>query len=401
MARGKHGPRSRTSYPEKHVAALFGNGIAPGRGYTSTTIVVVELEFWRVIQSGGDTHNLGSEMKARFLVMTLCALLLGPVAAHAQNVPARELSRLVDMADVIVFGRITELTDLGLAPPDERHDPTARLIAGRVAVEQSVKGLSGVDFFTFQSVVSATALTPGKISPNSYGILLLQRQGDNIVFVSPRFPMLPTASGARALATNPLDAVIEGIAAALTSSAASTSLKQLAIRQLWNTPRVSAVEGLRSALRDGNETIRLAAVAALLSNDDINVLPEAETILLQGRGSQVTADVRLALQLGLRGLKSQAAEPALTRLLARGDVGTRRAAAIALGQTGSPAAIRALSRALDDEDFEVRFNSAQSLADATKQPLLRTNQEQFREEEIKRVSEWKARLATMGVEQQP
>jgi hypothetical protein len=340
-------------------------------------------------------------MKARFLVMTLCALLLGPVAAHAQNVPARELSRLVDMADVIVFGRITELTDLGLAPPDERHDPTARLIAGRVAVEQSVKGLSGVDFFTFQSVVSATALTPGKISPNSYGILLLQRQGDNIVFVSPRFPMLPTASGARALATNPLDAVIEGIAAALTSSAASTSLKQLAIRQLWNTPRVSAVEGLRSALRDGNETIRLAAVAALLSNDDINVLPEAETILLQGRGSQVTADVRLALQLGLRGLKSQAAEPALTRLLARGDVGTRRAAAIALGQTGSPAAIRALSRALDDEDFEVRFNSAQSLADATKQPLLRTNQEQFREEEIKRVSEWKARLATMGVEQQP
>ena len=70
---------------------------------------------------------------------------------------------------------------------------------------------------------------------------------------------------------------------------------------------------------------------------------------------------------------------------------------MALGNTSSPAAMRALGRALDDEDFDVRFNVVQSLADAYGQVNLRTSRESFAENETEHKRRWRERLAARGV----
>ena len=59
---------------------------------------------------------------------------------------------------------------------------------------------------------------------------------------------------------------------------------------------------------------------------------------------------------------------------------------------------RPLGRALDDEDFDVRFNAVWGIAAATGQYQLRPGWADFREDEARHIREWKARLASLGVE---
>lgn len=70
-----------------------------------------------------------------------------------------------------------------------------------------------------------------------------------------------------------------------------------------------------------------------------------------------------------RGIAAEAAIPALARPLDASDPATRRAAAIALGQTKSDAAIPYLGRALNDPTFDVRISAVRRL-EPDCQPLV-------------------------------
>ena len=156
-----------------------------------------------------------------------------------------------------------------------------------------------------------------------------------------------------------------------------------------------AVAGLRAVLHDPDRWTQLEAAAALLSVNEIEALPLVEAELLQPRHPD--SGVMSNLRVSLRRLEDAAAIPALTRLLARGDTLTRREAASGLGNMRTPAALRALVRALDDEHFEVRLSAARSLVKAGGQQQSFSS-EWFREHEATYKTEWKARLRSQGID---
>lgn len=60
------------------------------------------------------------------------------------------------------------------------------------------------------------------------------------------------------------------------------------------------------------------------------------------------------------GLKAQGAVPPLSKVLVNGEVERRQLAVAALAEIGSPGALQALERALDDEDRDVRIGAARA-----------------------------------------
>ena len=156
-----------------------------------------------------------------------------------------------------------------------------------------------------------------------------------------------------------------------------------------------AVAGLRAVLHDPDRWTQLEAAAAVAAVNEIEALPLVEAVVLQPRHPD--SGVMSNLRVSLRRLEDAAAIPALTRLLARGDTLTRREAASGLGNMRTPAALRALVRALDDEHFEVRLSAARSLVKAGGQQQSFSS-EWFREHEATYKTEWKARLRSQGID---
>jgi HEAT repeat protein len=74
------------------------------------------------------------------------------------------------------------------------------------------------------------------------------------------------------------------------------------------------------------------------------------------------SDVSLEAIRRSGGLKAQGAVPQLAKVLAGGDVERRQVAVGALASIGSPGALQALERALDDDDREVRVGAARAYA---------------------------------------
>jgi HEAT repeat protein len=149
---------------------------------------------------------------------------------------------------------------------------------------------------------------------------------------------------------------------------------------------------LRTALSDSDETVQLNAAAGLLAIGDLSALPMAEAALLRPDLSS-TPEVQ-SLQAGIRhGVKDVMAIPTLARLLARGDVETRRSLSSALRNTRSAAALTPLGQALEDADFDVRVNAARALAEFAHQPQRRLSDDGFRADEEGQIRYWKEWLA--------
>jgi HEAT repeat protein len=150
---------------------------------------------------------------------------------------------------------------------------------------------------------------------------------------------------------------------------------------------------LRTALSDSDETVQLNAAAGLLAIGDLSALPMAEAALLRPDLSS-TPEVQ-SLQAGIRhGVKDVMASPTLARLLASGDVETRRSVSPALRNTRSAAALKpSVGQALEDADFDVRVNAARALAEFADQPQRRLSDDGFRADEEGQIRYWKEWLA--------
>jgi HEAT repeat protein len=336
-------------------------------------------------------------MKTR--VVLLVAMFMSAIATsvRAELVPPIDIKDLVSNADMIVIGTIATFEDLGSAPNGNRSgDSPARLVTGEIIVRQVLKGRTDSDRIKFLSPVRGRSIDAGWFAANTEAVLFLKRNGQETKFASPIYPMVRTSSSVRVEKTDPLEAVVEAISSVLVTPGISSPIKLQAIYQLRGLPMPSAVAGLRAALKESDRTVRIAAIGALLSDGDLDVLPLAEKVLM-GPDGGTTGEIA-NIRGSLRTVRNPAAIPTLARLIRAEDVETRRAVAEVLGKTRSKEALQPLRRALDDADFEVRLNAVRALSQILDSNPLSISEQGFRNAESRLLDQWKARLMSMGVD---
>lgn len=308
--------------------------------------------------------------------------------------PLLNVSDLVAKSDVVAVGTVTFVADAGPASLEAPNGTIpARLMAGEMVIDQILKGPIELVSVRFQFKLPDVAMGYRGVAPRGYRILFLKRQGDHYEFASPYYPSVVAVSGARVKAEQPVDRVVEVVAAVLRSRATSTEQKREAITVLRGVNSPISISGLKSALQESDRGIQLNAAAALLASGDVSALPIAEAALLRPEPG-LPPEILLNLRGGIsRGLRAEAAVPALARLLRANDSETRRAAASALGHTKSSSAVGPLARALEDADFEVRLYAVQGLAEVTGQKELTPSWDAFRSDEDRYVKHWKEWVA--------
>lgn len=156
-----------------------------------------------------------------------------------------------------------------------------------------------------------------------------------------------------------------------TRLSAPDTVSQL-LQALDDAPELPPQEEL-SALFEQLQPIALATVFQWLNrtrNERLRPLLEsaAERLAAANTAQLVrlidSPDPEIALEAIRRsgGLKAQGAVPQLSKMLASADVERRRLSVGALTEIGSPGALQALERALDDDDRDVRVGAARAYA---------------------------------------
>lgn len=331
--------------------------------------------------------------------MTTWAALATAVLVNAAPEPVVDVAELVDGADVIVVGTVTDIGDTGRTPVDVPPDTTPGYVMfANVEIANVLKGPSTLTSVRFHFVTPEAVSQYRGIAVGAVRVFFLAARGDGYEPVSRYYPSLPALPGPTSGAT-PFARVLAAVSRPLLMADASTRVKHEVIQTLWFVPGAS-VPNLRPALNDRDESVRLAATVALLYNDDVTVLPVAEGLLLDS-SSPISPDARQRLGAAIEnGIKDPAAVPALRRLLQRGDAATRRAASAALSRTGSAAALPALVRGLGDDDPEVRINSVRGLARVSGQAERLPSWDAFKDDEASHVNFWKAWARDRGIQSQ-
>lgn len=311
-------------------------------------------------------------------------LMVGMSFAHAAPVPVLNLRQLVAEAEVVAMGTIASVEDRGpISIQTQSGSVEGRQMIARMTVDQMLKGGAADSALDFEFFLPDAPNGYRGVAQDSYRIVLLKQGENGYEVVSPHYPSVAAVPGAPIQGANPDERVMAAVARVLPSPMAPAQTKKEAIHTLWGIDHPVVLSGVRGGLTDADIAVRLTATAALLAVNDLTGWSFAEAALLRPGGDidpVLLHNVRVGISQGVR---QPAAVPGLTQLLAASDVLTRRAAAAALAQIDSQAAIRPLARALDDADFEVRLTAVRGLATLTGQQELTPSWDDFRQEEMR------------------
>jgi hypothetical protein len=318
-------------------------------------------------------------------------------AAVMVPVPEVTVSDLVARSDVVAVGLIGSVGDAGPASITMPGGTavTGRTIAGRLAVDQILKGPRELSEVRFDFVQTDDFVGYGTVRLDSYRVVFLKRAGADYQFTSPYQPSVIAVPEARISASNAEDAVFQVLGAVLRDVKSSANDKREAIYAMHpgRTPNAEAVKALRPMLADTDPSLQCEAAAMLLQSNDVAALPFAEAWLLGERAHPWPTCIG-NLRGGIAsGIEDPAAIRSLTGLLRAKALETRRVAADALRHTQSSDAIPALASALDDPDLDVQYSGVAGLSEITGQtngmpsiPLFKSNPNRY-------VALWKERLA--------
>ncbi len=331
------------------------------------------------------------------LCVLITLLLVG--RGSATVIPALDLRSLVDAADIIAVGQITQITDTGKMPMNIRgHDMLVSVMKVQIRVDKVIKGNSEANI-EFQLPLPE-GMGYRSVPRDSYRLVFLKQEAGHLKPASPYYPSFPAVSDYSVRGGSPFEAVTGEIAAVLRSPHAPDSDKTEAIwRGLRWDLRTRELDVIKQALQfaavqDANVSVRMSAVATLLAQNDLSVLPLAEQAL-SSTGSALPDDLRQNLSSSIsEGVKGDAAVPTLTRLLANPDVRVRRGATMALRNTKTKRAIKGLTLALDDSDNKVRYYAVIGLAETTGEKGWRPSEEMFKSNENQYLQHWKSKAVS-------
>lgn len=184
--------------------------------------------------------------------------------------------------------------------------------------------------------------------------------------VEPYYPFLVAVFNSPKIENTDLDRVVGEVAQALEHPSVSEADKMVAITALGSVDTEVAKQALRRVSNGNNASLQIAACAALFGLNDVSQISIAERFLIS-RPKNVAVSLIQKLSSSLARVKDPTAIPFLSKLIASGDLQTRRNASMALRNTGDGQAVSALILALMDSDKEVRYQGVMGLATITKQ----------------------------------
>jgi HEAT repeat protein len=162
-----------------------------------------------------------------------------------------------------------------------------------------------------------------------------------------------------------------------------------ALHELTSVKDAKQLTQLQPLLQDSNERLRIRTAALLVSAGDTIAFRSVEPDLVK-RKNQIDPFAARAIALAIANfLKGHEAIPEVKDLLKNGNRELRAAAALALRNIGSNEGVQALLNALDDPDYNVRFNSTLSLTALTEQYQLGALESDFQKKENQIIQAWK------------
>lgn len=310
-------------------------------------------------------------------------LLAGPL-------PPLDLSTLTRESDLIIVGKIVTVKDgERITFSWQGHSIDARSKFADLHVDRILKGRPPGSTLTFQFVNTELSLGFADIKAGRFGMFFLKSDSrGGITVTNPYYPYVVAALDTPATADSDFDRVVNEVSHVITSSQTTLDDKVKAIVALDRVNIPIATNVLHQAASSGNPILRLRAVASLLKRNDISKLDIAEKTLLQ-TPSGVDQYLITNVAVALGHVKDPKAIPTLTRLLGSRYVQARRSAVAAIRNTGADAAIEPLTKALYDNDLEVRYEGVIGLAEITKQYTWGPSIDLFNMDEQRYLAYWR------------
>lgn len=325
----------------------------------------------------------------RFMIHCAAFVLGSTFIAASIPIPVMDVAGLVEKADTIIIGQVISVVEKGTQTMEINGKATlVHAMAGEVHVDQTLKGLTQSPTLIFHFSWPDEPLGYTGVARNTYRIVFLTKTSSGYAFASPYYPSIVAMPGVTLRDVSTLENIIYQLAAVLSSNLIPEQKREaLYVLQTIRIP--AATEILERVLDDKNVELRLIADAALLERNNLGGLQIAE-VALTNRPPQLPNYLFHNLNYAIaQGVRDQRSVPVLNRLLQVSDVETRRAAASALWHIASHSAVPGLVRALNDQDFEVRYYAVIGLAEITGQLDWHPNEEIFRAEEVKYLQHWR------------
>lgn len=340
------------------------------------------------------------------LILLMAVVCLTPQTARATLIPAISISKLTAEASLIVVGEVTSVYEVENGAFEfEGQLRKARRMLGVLRVDRVIKGNADTEVsFTF--FMPDEFLGYASVQADQFGMFFFRETAEGVVFVSAYHPLILAAREGCATRGRDLERVVAEIDCIIKSPVATNRDLLIAIQYFRTVPAANAIPPLKAAARELASPLNVLASYILLHHNDVSMLPLLEKSLQKSSKLFVQAEGgswEFNLSAALTYIKDEAAIPALGRLIRSSDAQTRRDAAGALRGIGTEAIIAPLSKALYDDDWEVRWMAVMGLAsvagaDEEDDQSWYPSHQAFKENEQRYLDHWREWVKEKGFE---
>jgi hypothetical protein len=139
------------------------------------------------------------------LCVLITLLLVG--RGSATVIPTLDLRSLVNAADMIAVGQITQVTDTGNMSMNIRgHDMLVSIMKVQMRVDKVIKGDSEADI-EFQLLLPVEGMGYRSVPRDSYRLVFLKQEAGHLKPASPYYPSFPAVSDYSVRGGSPFEAV--------------------------------------------------------------------------------------------------------------------------------------------------------------------------------------------------
>lgn len=319
----------------------------------------------------------------RFLAVSLLLVVLASSAESTVGSPL-DVSLLTAKADTIVLGtaHLPRTIDRSVRMLDGNEvSGTTELLS--VTIAQVIKGEPAAAIVIKHFKPSAPIGWRG-IPTGRTRLFFLSHLGNEYVPVDDRYQSLPAAVVLRRSVAPEQMAAIAILEAVFSGAPGEAQEAIWALRGEGSTLVQSELaKGLQAHKLE--TPVRLSILAELIRRGDLTALRAAVPVLLS---DSYPRENRLDLSYSINRISDPKSVTVLRSLIAAPLPETRRAAALALRNSGSAEALPALCRLLADSDLESRYFAVIGLAEIVGQKEWRPLEEDFKSSEDKYLQHW-------------
>lgn len=344
-----------------------------------------------------------ASMKTKSSIWFVVLLAGMSCSSYATGVPNFTIERVTEEASLIVVGDITEIKDLGVAPPFQFRGKWLQgdAYSADISVRRTIKGPI-LDHITVTYTLPTVYIGYRNLNTGTR-LVFLSGRGNKLRLTDPYypdFPAVPDTVDSETPSLDPAGSVLGEMLRVLASPEASTSDKNRILSINYALPaNGKTVAALRRALTSSRDDPEFAekVQGELIYFGDVSELPNIANLLLEGTATQRGREW-LLYAIGNH-IKAPQAVPALRSLLRAPDDSVREAATQALWHINDRSTIDLLIKSLDDPDEMVRFYAVRGLSDIVNEfGWGGPSESEFHDHQQKYAAHWKEWAKSRGVQ---